>query len=120
MTNPADGRYGPSLQGFLATLDARFMIYRKELRNGDLILVRTCNSNYTIRVLGAERFSVSGGWFDRRGIAPLPVTIAGCTWGGSVIKVDVIVACGLCIEFGNRVRTSMVRSIAVLGGEVPN
>ena len=108
------GRRGASIHQLMQTLDARFMIYRRDLKTGDLILVRTCNSHYTIRVSGPDRYDVSGGWFDRKGVAPLGVTIAGCTWGGSVIKVDVVAACGLCIEFGNRVRTSMVQSVAIV------
>lgn len=40
--------------------------------------------------------------------------ILGCTWGGSIIKADVVAACGLHVEFANRVVTSPDRKIFVL------
>jgi len=63
---------------------------------------------------------VSGGWFDRQCGGPVDIAIKGCTWGGTTIKVDVIAACGLCIEFGNRVTTSAVQRIIVLPKEIGN
>jgi hypothetical protein len=59
-------------------------------------------------------FAVSGGWFDRHSSSPVRTRINGCTWGGTAIKVDIIAACGLCLEFGNRVVTSSIRSIFIL------
>jgi hypothetical protein len=37
--------------------------------------------------------------------------IAGCTWGGSAIKIDIVAACGLCLEFTNRLTTSPIQKI---------
>jgi hypothetical protein len=54
-------------------------------------------------------FHVSGGWFSNKGLAPFKVRISGCTWGGSLLKADIIAACGLCLEFGNRLITSPIQ-----------
>jgi hypothetical protein len=80
---------------------------------GDLVVVSTRNSIYSLEVVDQHTFSVSGGWFNRRGIAPLHTTITGCTWGSRIIKGDIVAARGMCIEFGNRVVTSSVRSVCV-------
>ena len=114
------GRKGMVLENVVRGLDPRHMVYKGDLRPGDTVVVRTFNSCYTIRALASNCYTVSGGWFDRKGMVGEPVRIAGCTWGGSVIKVDVIAVCGLCIEFGNKVRTSVVRSIALLPREMTN
>ncbi len=47
------------------------------------------------------------------GMSPFVTTITGCTWGGSAIKIDIIAAPGLCIEFGNNVLTSTVQKVIV-------
>jgi hypothetical protein len=56
-------------------------------------------------------YSVSGGWFDKKGLSPMTTRIAGCTWGGSAIKVDTAAVCGLRLEFGNRLITSTIQKI---------
>ncbi len=78
------------------------------------MVVVTLNSRYEIGVLGGGMYEVSGGWFDRNDESPSTVRIAGSTWGGSIINVEVLAACGLCIEFGNRLITSSVQKIFVL------
>lgn len=92
-------------------------IPKASLRPGDWVLVRTRNSLYWICVQGEDVYSVSGGWFNRHGLSPATVTIAGCTWGGSAIKTDIVAACGLCLEFGNSVRTTRIQQVRVLRGE---
>ena len=89
-------------------------IHRSELESGDILVVRTTNSVYTLRAVAHGTYHATGGWFDRKGLSPFPIAINGCTWGGKIIKVDVLAACGLCVEFSNRVVTSPVRTIAVL------
>jgi hypothetical protein len=88
-------------------------VRRQELQPGDWILVTTSNSTYVICVLGDDRYSVTGGWFDKHGLSPLLTTIVGCTWGGSAIKLDIVAACGLRLEFGNRVVTSRIKEVQV-------
>jgi len=89
-------------------------VRKAELKSGDRIRVTTENSVYSIRVLEDAVYSVSGGWFDRQGMSPSRVSIAGCTWGGSVIRNDIVAACGLHIEFGNRVVTSKIREVRLI------
>ncbi len=88
-------------------------VQRADLRAGDLVLVATRNSVYALRVLDQATYLVSGGWFDRQGLAPLRTTVTGCTWGGCILKSDVVAVCGMCLEFGNRVVTSTIQKVCV-------
>jgi hypothetical protein len=87
---------------------------KADLAPGDRVFVKTRNSLYDIRVLGNGMYSVSGGWFDKKGLSPMTTGIAGCTWGGSAIKVDIVAACGLSLEFGNRLITSTIQKVILL------
>jgi hypothetical protein len=91
-----------------------------DLQFGDLVLIKTRNSVYSVYVLDNDSYLVSGGWFDRKGLSPLKMRINGCTWGGSIIKIDALAACGLCLEFGNRVVTTAIQRVSVLRGEGKN
>ncbi len=88
-----------------------------DLRGGDRVVVATENSVYAIGVHEDAMYSICGGWFDRQGLSPARVSIAGCTWGGSAIKRDIIAACGLRLEFGNRVVTTRIRQVCVIRGK---
>ena len=114
------GRRGIPLERAAQYPDGLHMIRKADIAAGDVLIVKTCNSVYTMRSLGAGTFVICGGWFDRKGVGPCTTTVRGCTWGGSMIKVDVVAACGLCIEFGNRLTTSLVRSIIVMPAAVLN
>jgi hypothetical protein len=89
-------------------------VRKKDLRAGDRVLVTTRNSLYTLWALGDRHFLVWGGWFDRQGTSPQRVSINGCTWGGSAIKLDIIAALGLRLEFANRVLTTPIREVRVI------
>lgn len=89
-------------------------VNKADLQFGDLILITTRNSVYSVRVFDKGLYLVSGGWFDRKGLSPMKTTIRGCTFGGSIIKLDIIAACGLCLEFGNRVVTTAVQKVCVI------
>ena len=91
-------------------------VLKKDLQRGDFVVVRTRNSTYSICCLEDEVYAVSGGWFDQHGSAPLTVSVNGCTWGGSAIKSDILAACGLFLEFGNRVRTTRIQEVQVFRG----
>ncbi len=106
----------PTLETITLEASRVDQIRKSDLRWGDWIVVRTRNSVYTLCMLDDERFQVSGGWFDRQRLSPHPVTVNGCTWGGSAIKQDIVAAPGLCLEFGNRVMTSRIRQVEVLRG----
>jgi hypothetical protein len=87
---------------------------KRDLQRGDRVLVSTENSLYSIRVEEDGSYSISGGWFDRNGLSPATTSIAGCTWGGTAIKRDLVAARGLRLEFGNRVVTSTIREVRVI------
>jgi len=77
-------------------------------------------SEYRLRALGDGLFEARGGWFDKKGYAPMTIGVAGATWGGSAIMPQVLAACGLRVEFRNRLITSPVRSIVVVPGKLLN
>jgi len=111
---PLQPEVGHSLLSAVEQAGSLAMVRKGDLSIGDTVMIRTANSVYVLRVTGHNLFAVSGGWFDRKGLSPMMISVRGCTWGGSIIKVDVVAACGLRIEFGNRVTTSPVRTIALL------
>ena len=94
-------------------------VRRTDVRIGDWVIVETRNSSYWILGLGDGRYSVCGGWFDRRGLSPATITINGCTWGGSAILTDLIAGPGLFLEFGNRVVTTRIRQVRLIRAEGP-
>ncbi len=89
-------------------------VRKRDIHCGDLVLVTTRNSLYTIWVLGEGLYWIWGGWFDQQGMSPYRVRINGCTWGGSAIKHDIIAAPGLRLEFGNQVLTTRIRQVRVI------
>ena len=95
-------------------------VKKTDLRPGDEIRLKTRNSIYLIKVENDGSFIVSGGWFDRMAMSPIKTSINGCTWGGSVIKTDIIAACGLYLEFGNRLLTSTILEIFYFHREIKN
>jgi hypothetical protein len=108
------GCLGLTLAHFGEQSDHLRALRKTDIRAGDFVLVRTQNSRYVLRALGEGRFEASGGWFDRKGFSGLRTGVTGCSNGGSIIKIDIVVACGLCIEFANRLITTPVKSFAVL------
>ena len=114
MEQERKGYLGLTLAYFGAQTDRLRALRKTDVRAGDYVLVRTQNSRYVLRALGDGRFEASGGWFDRKGFSGLRTGVTGCSNGGSIIKIDIIVACGLCIEFANRLITTPVKSFAVL------
>jgi len=106
--------FGHNLSTLVDMSERLEQVHKLNLRQGDCLVVKTANSVYTIYTVGDGSFLISGGWFDRKGKSPMKVRITGCTWGGSIIKIDVVAACGLCLEFGNHVVTSPVKKILVL------
>ena len=88
-------------------------VRKDEISPGDWVIIRTVKSEYRLRALGNDLFEVSGGWFEKKGYTSMVVGVAGATWGGSAIMPKVLAACGLRVEFRNRLITSSVRSIVV-------
>jgi hypothetical protein len=93
------------------------VLRKKDLRAGDRVLVTTRNSLYKIWVLSVGVYRVSGGWFHLQCMPPQKMAINGCTWGGSAIKMDILAARGLRLEFGNTVLTIRIKQIRVIPAE---
>lgn len=100
-----------SLESQVRSADHLRQVRKADLHPGDWIFVKTLQSTYRIWVKGNGRYEVSGGWFDKKALSPMVLGIAGCTWGGSTIKIDIVAACGLCLEFANRLITSPIQQI---------
>ena len=106
-------KQGHNLQKIIDSASRLKHIRKADLQFGDRVYVSTKNSTYSILILDNRYCLVSGGWFDRKGFSPMKTTIVGCSWGGSIIKIDIIAACGLCLEFGNRVITTAIQKIVI-------
>jgi hypothetical protein len=106
-----------TLSGILRHLEGTQAVRKADLHRGDQVLVATENSIYSIVVTEDSTYSVRGGWFDRQGSTPVRTPINGCTWGGSVIQTGLVAACGLRLEFANRVVTSPIREFLVIRAE---
>ena len=106
--------FGHNLEKIVKSTVNLKQVRKADLKFGDLVLITTRNSVYSIYVLENDFYLVSGGWFDRKGLSPAKIKITGCTWGGSIIKLDIIAACGLCLEFGNRVVTSTIQKVCII------
>lgn len=120
LENSGDARIGVTLASIIRSADHLQEVRKSSLCVGDWVFVKTVKSLYRIRVLGSGFYEVTGGWFEKKGLSPAQLRISGCTWGGSAIKIDLIAACRLRIEFGNRLITSPVQRIFVLPQFVQN
>ncbi len=109
-----------TLKGLTNASDVSPQIKKADLSPGDWVVITTVKSVYRLRALADGRFEVSGGWFDKKGLSPMRLSVSGCTWGGSAIMTRVVAACGLRIEFGNRLTTSPVQRIVVVPAAVLN
>jgi len=113
MGNPMSRSIGYTLSGFGEKSASVATLRKTDVRPGDCVIIRTRNSVYALRATDDGRFIVSGGWFDRKGKGGSRTGVTGCSLGGSIIKIDIIAAQGLCVEFANRLITSPVKSFVV-------
>lgn len=104
-------RHAADLRALAAHCRETDSVWRGTLEWGDLVLVRTRNSLYTLRVLNEGLFAVSGGWFDRDDRGSTVTRVIGCSWGGRAIHQEVIAAPGLFLELGNGVRTTRIQAV---------
>ena len=109
-------KYGLNLNRIIQNISEIKSISKDSLDLWDCLLVKTFNSVYTIKKIDRSMYEISGGWFDKNGMSPSKMIIRGCTWGGSVIHINLLAACGLRLEFGNNVITSPVNQIVVIRG----
>jgi hypothetical protein len=107
-------RSGISLLTMAPSLAQVSKLRKTDLAPGDWVFVKTLRSLYQIRVLENGLYEVSGGWFDRKSLSPAKTGIAGCTWGGTVIHTNVAAACGMCLEFDNRLTTSLIQRVCIV------
>ena len=107
-------QYAATLDTVIRSADQLKEVRKADLRPGDWICLKTLNSIYYMRKLANGQYEVSGGWFDRKMLSPVTTTITGCTWGSSVINIGIIAACGMCVEFGNRLTTSPVQAVVIM------
>lgn len=105
------------LSKLIKKVDELPALYKSDIRAGDRVRIKTQNSTYCLRVLENNTYMVEGGRFDRKKESPLQMSITGCGLGGTFVKTDLVAACGLSIEFENRVITSTVVSFAVFRNE---
>ncbi len=103
-----------TLEAILDEVDELEQVPKEDLSFGDQVRVTTFDAVYSIHVLEDGFYAVSGGWFDRHGLSPCKTTISGCTWGGSAIKIDIVAALGLRLEFGNRLLSSPIQRVEVI------
>jgi len=101
------------LDSQIRSVDYLHQVRKADLHPGDWVFVKTLRSLYRIKVKEHGRYEISGGWFDKKGMPPTELGIAGCTWGGSAIKIDIVAACGLRLEFSNRLITSPIQKIVL-------
>ena len=113
-------RSGHTLEKVVAESAHLREVLKTDLEFGDMVFIITRNSVYSLSVIDTDLYLVSGGWFDRKGLSPVKASIAGCTWGGSIIKIDTLAACGLRLEFGNRVVTTPIKKVLVWRGTGKN
>jgi hypothetical protein len=102
------------LKDLVSQLDRIPAVRKADLALGDCLIVDTRNSCYRIVSLGNGLFRVSGGWFERAGIAATTTGINGCTFGGTVIHAGLAAGRGLFLEFDNNVRTTRIRRFRVI------
>ena len=92
-------------------------VWARAVRPGDWVVVRTKNSVYSLSAAGDGTFEVAGGWFQAHDAEATPVRVAGCTWGGRALHTGLVAAPGMCLEFGNGVRTTRIREVRLIRGQ---
>ena len=107
-------KFGFSLDNVVQRVDDIQKVPKSSLEPGDYVFVKTNNSLYSICKREDNLFEVRGGWFDRKGLSPVVLSIRGCTWGGSIINLGIVAARGLFLEFGNNLTTSPISKIVVI------
>jgi hypothetical protein len=108
------------LQNIVDESDNLYQVKKNEIHPGDKVILKTVNSVYNITVEKDGKYTVSGGWFDKQNLSPVKTSILGCTWGGSIIKTDIIAACGLHLEFANKLITSKIIKIFIFPQSLRN
>jgi len=85
-------------------------VYLDDLSEGAILEVETQNRWYTIVIRGRGEELISG--HPKFCPDPLPVRIAGSTWGGSMLKLRFI-GRGMRLEFGHPTHSRIITSRVV-------
>jgi hypothetical protein len=120
MKIPHNARLGLSLQKVSEEIISLPMLKKCEVESGDSVLIITKNSLYQIIKLNRELNLVFGGWFDQNNLSPQIVSISGCSWRSSIMLTNIFAACGLHLEFSNRIVTSTIKKIILIRGNGKN
>lgn len=95
-------------------------VYLRDVLPGTVLEVTTQNRAYTILYQGWDRALISG--HPVFCPEPVPVTIHGSTWGGSMIKTRYI-GRGMRLEFGHPayqpIRTSVILEVRACAASAP-
>jgi hypothetical protein len=87
-------------------------VHLRDLPPGTVLEIRTQNRAYTVLYQGSDRAMISG--HPVFCPQPVPVTIHGSTWGGSMLKARFI-GRGMRLEFGHPlytpIRTSLILDV---------
>lgn len=92
-------------------------IYLRDVSPGEILLVQTTNSDYSLIYLGYGSAQIAGNPRICRGSQP--VNVLGSTWGGSALRIGFI-GIGMCLQFqrpgeARMVTTTPIRSVLRLG-----
>jgi len=120
MKVPNNSRLGFSLRKISNEIANLPILKQCEVESGDSVLIFTENSLYQIIRLSRELNLVFGGWFDRNNLSPQIVSIRGCSCGSSIMLTNIFAACGLHLEFSNRIVTSIIKKIILIRGNGKN
>ena len=92
-----------TLTYFVNDSQTHYQLHKSSLRTGDTIILKTNNSFYLIKVLEEEKYTVSGGWFDKNNLSPATLTIHGCTWGGRALsKMILLLRADFILNLGTK------------------
>jgi hypothetical protein len=105
-------KLGDSVHGNIVQSEVEGGVYLRNLAPGTVLRVKTQNHAYTIEYQGWDRALISG--HPVFCPEPVPVTIHGSTWGGSMLKSRFI-GRGMHLEFGHPdfepIRTSRILEV---------
>jgi hypothetical protein len=102
---------GIPIDGLARAADRIGGVRRRDLVPGDRVIVSTRNSIYSLTACADGSFMVSGGWFERHGLAAVQAEVVGCTVGGRAVFTDHVAAPGMFIEFADGLQTTRVRTV---------
>ena len=88
----------PSISEKIANSEKWKKIKKSDIKKGQRLIVKTTHSTYEFDYLGNNEYMVKGGYFDINNLSPCRVIINGCTWGGSMLKIDVVAVENMYME----------------------